>query len=245
MPFTRLSFPGSLVLSTLTTALRVGADALRINPLRTALSTLGMIIGVGALVAVLSLGDGMERTARARMQATSPIQAIGITSRTVELVDGDAFPVPDTVALDSSDLRAVALLPGVAWARMSVQVRVEVRHDSVRRLGTLTGSRDVGRPTTSEAPLAAGRYLGPQDSASRVIVLSHLLARRLAAAGDPESMLGRSVRIREETLTVVGVLQRTAGPTQPGATAPWNSVLLPSACCTAASRSAGRNGFSR
>ncbi len=212
------------MLSTLLTALRVGADALRINPLRTALSTLGMIIGVGALVAVLSLGDGMERSARARMQTTSPIQAIGVSSRAAELVDGDVFPLPDTVALDTTDLRAIAALPGVSWARMVVQARVEVRLDSARRPGTLSGSRDAGHASTNVTALIAGRHLTPGDSAAQVVVLSNLLARRLAGASDPATLLGRTVRVRQEALTVVGVLERTGGPPQASGLAPWAVV---------------------
>lgn len=65
------------------TAVRVGADALRVNPLRTSLSTLGVIIGVAARMAVLSLGDGMERTARARISAIR--RAAGATRRDILL----------------------------------------------------------------------------------------------------------------------------------------------------------------
>ena len=55
--------------SVLATSLRVGFETLRANPLRTILSTLGIIIGVAALVSVLSVGDGMERLARSRSAA--------------------------------------------------------------------------------------------------------------------------------------------------------------------------------
>ena len=124
----------------LLTAARIGTDALRINPLRTALSTLGMIIGVAALVAVLSLGDGMERTAREQLQSTSPIQALGVSSRMVDLVDGDAFPRRDTLPLTRETWRALGALPGVASAAIMTQLRIEARLDTVRRLATLRGA---------------------------------------------------------------------------------------------------------
>ena len=54
-------------------SLRVGFDTLRANPLRTLLSTLGIIMGVAALVSVLSLGDGMERFARAQIERTTDL----------------------------------------------------------------------------------------------------------------------------------------------------------------------------
>ncbi len=43
-------------------AMAVGLDAMRAHPLRSALATLGVIIGVAALVAVLALADGIERS---------------------------------------------------------------------------------------------------------------------------------------------------------------------------------------
>src|SRR4029453_4849044 len=89
-------------------AARVGIEALRVNPLRTALSTLGVIIGVAALVAVLSLGDGMERMARAEVERTTDVQTVTITSKTTETVDGQTMPVRDypvfTLA-DATDAR--------------------------------------------------------------------------------------------------------------------------------------------
>ena len=50
------------------TALAIGGDALFANPLRTLLATLGVIIGVASLVAVLSLGDGMQAAARTQAE---------------------------------------------------------------------------------------------------------------------------------------------------------------------------------
>ena len=49
----------------------IGIETLRSNPLRTVLSTLGIIIGTAALVAVLSLGDGMERMGRDEIARTT------------------------------------------------------------------------------------------------------------------------------------------------------------------------------
>lgn len=212
----RFPYPPLVLLN----AARIGADALRINPLRTALSTLGMIIGVAALVAVLSLGDGMERTAREQLQTTSPIQAIGISSRMVDLVDGDAFPRPDTLPLDIDTWRALGRLPGVASASMMVQARTSVRLDSVRRLLTLRGSLGGER---SPLPLRAGRHLAATDSAAPVAVASWSLARRLRP-GQPDAIVGRWLAVGEDSLQIVGVLEAAPGPPAATAEAPYATV---------------------
>jgi putative ABC transport system permease protein len=57
----------------------VGFDALRSNPLRTFLSTLGVVIGVAALVAILALGDGLERYGREQVERTTDLQVISVS----------------------------------------------------------------------------------------------------------------------------------------------------------------------
>ena len=76
---------------TLATALRLGLATLRLNPLRTSLSTLGIIMGAASLAAVLALGDGAEEFARQRIEREG-LQAIRVTSRMHDEVDGQRVP---------------------------------------------------------------------------------------------------------------------------------------------------------
>ena len=69
-------------------SLRVGVDTLRANPLRTILSTLGVIMGAGALVSVLSLGDGVEHYARRQIERTTDLQTITVSPQRFRDVDG-------------------------------------------------------------------------------------------------------------------------------------------------------------
>ena len=63
--------------SLLAMSFRVSVATLRASPFRTFLSTLGIIIGVASLVAVLSLGDGMQQFVRRQVSETTDLQAIG------------------------------------------------------------------------------------------------------------------------------------------------------------------------
>jgi len=69
-------------------SIRVGVDTLRANPLRTILSTLGVIMGAGALVSVLSLGDGVEHYARRQIERTTDLQTITVAPQRFREVDG-------------------------------------------------------------------------------------------------------------------------------------------------------------
>src|SRR5688500_7767781 len=113
-------------------SLRVGFDTLRANPLRTLLSTLGIIMGVAALVSVLSLGDGMERYAREQIERTTDILSASVSPSLFRTVDGQRFPRTDVVTLTRDDADAVAAVAGDAVVTMLLtgQALVTTRADT-------------------------------------------------------------------------------------------------------------------
>src|SRR6476661_8315814 len=127
--------------SSLDTGLRVGIDAMRVNPLRTVLSTLGVVIGVGALVAVLSLGDGMEQALRTQIERTTDVQTVGINAKTTERVDGQAMPMKDYPVFTRADAELAAQIPGVIAMSLSAQGRamVDLPETGKRRQAAVSG----------------------------------------------------------------------------------------------------------
>jgi hypothetical protein len=86
----------------------VGLGGLLDNPLRTALSTLGVVIGVGALVSILAVGDGVERYAREQIERTTDLNFIAVQSRGTELVDGLRLPRRDTLRFGAAEAAALS-----------------------------------------------------------------------------------------------------------------------------------------
>ena len=138
---------------------RVGIAVLRENPLRTLLSTLGVVIGVASLVAVLALGDGMRQAAREEIERTTGVQIVILEPRTSELVDGQLEPRFDYPIFGRSDardarreiagVRAVAL---VADGRASVEAPAtgKRRRAAVRAtLAGLAGFMNLARFSTT------------------------------------------------------------------------------------------------
>src|SRR2546430_17472347 len=92
-----------LNLATLVESARVGADSLRANPLRTVLSTTGVIIGVAALVAAFAITDGVDVWSRQLIARESSVQDVAITPRTREVANGRARAVHGYPVLTSED----------------------------------------------------------------------------------------------------------------------------------------------
>jgi len=189
----------------------IGVDALRANPLRTVLSTLGVIIGVASLVAILALGDGLESYTRQQIATTTDLQTILVDSRTTTQIDGLSVRRTDAVAITPAraDSLAAALgdravvapmLEGAAWARVPGDTsRIAVMVAAATPLLAQVGNID----------LVAGRFVTGADSARqpRVAVVNLPLASRASGADGPAAALGATVVVDGEAREVVGVVR--------------------------------------
>jgi putative ABC transport system permease protein len=201
-------------LAPLITAISVGFDTLRVNPLRTILSTLGVIIGVSALVAVLSVGDGMERSVRAQIEETTDLQAILVRARTMEEVDGQMFPLPNPVKLSVDDARQFHSLEGAKAVTLSASTFGEVRNreGTIRRMALVMS--EVAFRDSARMGIATGRQLTIEESAGNAprVVLSDDLARSMSSDSNAASLVGDSVQLGTSMAEVVGVLEPRPAP---------------------------------
>ncbi|HEX6316564.1 MAG TPA: ABC transporter permease [Gemmatimonadaceae bacterium] len=196
----------------ITTAIAVGFETLRTNPLRTILSTLGVIIGVSALVAVLSVGDGMERSVRTQIEQTTDLQAVIVRPRITEEVDGQQFPLRDPVRLTADDVHRIRSLGGTKSVALMLRMSGEVRNaaGTRRRMAAVLSEMELSDTTRVRA--AAGRLLTVNESTgdSAFVVVSYDLGREIAADSNAQSAVGDSIQLGTATARVIGVLE--AGP---------------------------------
>jgi len=213
----------------------VGLHGLRLNPLRTGLSTLGIVIGVAALVAVLAVGDGVERYARRQIERTTDLQTVVLTPRTTRIVDG--LLVPDTqftrfLASDPAAIRAA--VAGVADATLLVTGTglITVRGNPTARAVLVSGVVPGVSMGSSSPPLLAGRFITAADvsDSAPVMVVSHRLALELSPGAQAAALVGDSVRVQGRPRLVVGVLAGRQEETQLGITVPFGgatSAMVP------------------
>ena len=191
------------------TAFTVGFETLRANPLRTILSTLGVIIGVSALVAVLSVGDGMVRSVRTQIEQTTDFQAVQVRARTTEEIDGQSFPIADAVSLTAEDARRIRDLGGSKSVTLMSRTNAEVRNTpgTVRRMAAVWS--DVHLSDSTRFKVSDGRLLTAEEAVgdSSLVVLSHDLARALAPDSNVRAIVGSSVQVGTTNAIVVGVLE--------------------------------------
>jgi putative ABC transport system permease protein len=193
------------------TAVGIGLSSLRANPLRSGLSTLGIIMGAAALAAVLTMSDGVEAFARGQIEQRTDVQSIVIQPLKTERLDGIMVPIKDPVRPGAADIDSLQRMLGVlGTANSSLVGSLVFTREDRRRAVLLTGATDAPPPLADSA-LAAGRLPTQEElrGAAPLAVLSAALAETLAEdSTDSAALIGQDVVFDEGTLQVIGIVDR-------------------------------------
>jgi len=194
----------------LTANIRIGVDALRIHPLRTALSVVGIIIGSASLVATMAVSDGMMAFARGQILQQTGVQVVSVSSRTTQYRQGHWVPINDYPIFTMADAEAAQrAIPGNDAVAMTVSGRATARYRGTELDASVTlGTAEL--PSFVVMEIGAGRFFSRIEAArnASVTVLNYALARELSPSHDPLGMVGESVTLGRRILRVVGVLAR-------------------------------------
>ena len=182
---------------------RVALKALARNKMRTALTMLGMIIGVGAVITMVALGTGAQSSIETQIQAAGTnmimVSAGNFMSAGVRTGQGNAS------TLTPDDATAIRDVSGVQYIAAGVNTRGQVVAGNLN-WGTQIQGTDVDLPLIRSWPTAKGAFFSPADvaSASKVAVLGSVVHEQLYGADvDP---VGQVIRINNQPFTVVGVM---------------------------------------
>jgi putative ABC transport system permease protein len=179
---------------------RVALDALRANRLRSLLTMLGVIIGVGAVVMLVAIGSGAKREVEQQVQ--------GLGSNLILIVPGEFdFGAARTVSsLQFEDVEYVGRVIGNPRAvATTVSSGEEVRVGSKSAFVSVNGTNEAVT-TVFDRPLAKGRYISASDvdTRRRVAVLGDSVADQLFGDVDP---LGQQLTVAGVRYRVIGVFE--------------------------------------
>jgi putative ABC transport system permease protein len=199
--------------ATLVESARVGADSLRANPMRTVLSTTGVIIGVAALVAAFAITDGVDVWSRALIARESSVQDVAITPRTRQTINGRSYAVHGYPVLTADDAaQARAEVPGVSRHTLTLTGSTTAEYLD-RRAPILLTLSTASLADFAGLDLAAGRFFTSTEDThgAPVVVLNHRLAGELAGGRDPLWLVSRSIRVGGQPREVIGILAPVPG----------------------------------
>jgi putative ABC transport system permease protein len=200
---------------------RVALEALRANKLRSLLTMLGIIIGVGAVITMIALGSGAQKSVQDRIQALGPTL--------LSIYPGQSFMrgvASDTrVSLTMDDDTALAnnaryLTDVVPELSRSLQIQQGSQNINVSVVGTTPNYAPVRNYT-----LTAGRMFTAGDDAARrrVAVLGSAIPNMLNVNRD--AVIGQEILIRGIAFEIIGVLSEKGS--QGSFSNPDEQILIP------------------
>lgn len=194
-------------------SIAVGFQALQVNPLRTLLSTLGVIMGVASMVSVLAMGDGVEKYARDAVARTTDLQAVSVTPIPFQRIDGIFVPRPDAIHFTLGDVDSIrAAVPEIESVQLSQNSSTTAQRDSAAKPRGLNVHGVLASAAAAQKlTLAAGAFFSDADvrEGKHVVVLESRAADTLAVGAGGTSLLGKEILLGAVPFTVIGILKST------------------------------------
>jgi len=189
-------------------SLIISVKALMANKLRSALTMLGIIIGVGAVITLMSVGGGIES------QLTSMFEEFGANTLYVMSqtpgVKGMASMQAATPSLTLSDAEAIEeRVPYVVRVSAVSENYVEVSYGDESTFGVVEGT-DANFALIYNYDLTSGRFISDSDVATRamVVVLGSEIAEDIFGNRDA---VGEKIKLSGRSFTVIGTLEGKGG----------------------------------
>ncbi len=182
---------------------RIALRALRVNKMRSALTMLGIIIGVGAVIAMLAVGTGASR------QIAEQISSMGSNLLIVQSgsqTSGGArmgFGSQPTLTLEDSEA-ILKECPAVLEVAPVVSGVAQLIYGNLNWSTIVTGT-SAGMLTVRDWPLASGRVMSDEEvkSSAKVALLGQTVVDNLFGSIDPVDQI---IRIKKIPFRVIGVL---------------------------------------
>ncbi|MFA6541592.1 MAG: ABC transporter permease [Bacteroidota bacterium] len=183
--------------------LEIALISLSLNKMRSFLTMLGIIIGVGAVIAMMAVGDGAQKNIRDQIASLGTNVILIFPGSTNQSGVRTGFGTASTLTAD--DIEAIkAQCPSVALITPSLRTGGQIVYQDQN---WRTGIMGVDPPyfEIRSWPLSSGQYFTDADvrSATKVCIIGQTIADNLFKGSDP---IGAVIRIKSVPFRIVGVL---------------------------------------
>ncbi len=204
------------MLKTIIVSVREALAHFRSNVFHTLLSVLGIVIGVAALVGILSMIDGLEQYAHQQISETTSLEVISMRPITSKKVNGVRIQNDSFINLDYKTFKYFR-----DRQADDVQMMMSVTHNELLKvpndtmnIGAIVNFTSV--PYSLNPPeLLYGRNLEEKDQelSTHSLFVNANLAKAIVGENEMESAVGKNVLIRGRSYQIIGI--RQAEPNDP------------------------------
>ncbi|MDK9700670.1 MAG: ABC transporter permease, partial [bacterium] len=178
----------------------------RAHRLRTALTSLGVIFGVAAVIAMLAIAEGAKRDAVQAIEKLGLLNIFVTNGGKEEDQEAAKKKNPDGLLLDDGEaLRQI--VPGVSTVIPNIRKMQKVRNTHASETASIVGT-EIDFLYATNREIRIGRLLHPLDEeeGARVALLASEIAKKLYPTEMP---VGKWIRIGQTPFKIVGVLEQT------------------------------------
>ena len=204
---------------TLIDSFKSALTAISANKLRSALTMLGVVIGVGSVIAMIGIGEGTKA------KSVENIQAMGTNMLTVmpNWRRGGSSSGADTPTLFQEDVIKLRMLPTIEYATGAVNQRTQVRNGNRNHNTSVLGAEPIVKKIRNAEKMHQGTWYTDADEklGERKAVLGYTVFDELFGG---ENAVGASVKIKNQNFQVVGVIAYKGGG---GMMNPDDQVYIP------------------
>jgi putative ABC transport system permease protein len=192
-------------------AVKIAQRALSRNLMRSTLTMLGVIIGVGAVIAMVAIGQGAHASIKAKIASLGANSLVILPGSTTQ--SGVRIGWGGRATLRPADVKAIQQeCAAISYATPSVRTLTQVVYGNQNWATNIHGT-GIEYPSIREWPLASGAWFTQQDvdAAGKVAVLGQTVADWLFGSMDP---VGQVIQMKNMPFKVIGLLTQKGQSTQ-------------------------------
>ncbi len=186
----------------------IALDAMRANKARSALTVLGVVIGVSTVMTMASLVQGLKNQILGTLEVAGPttFYVVRFFSQTPLNPDDLPYEVRIRPVIREEDAEAIRRIPEIRYAGVWIQLFQRVEYQGIRTQALTVWAADDQYMEVQGGTLLAGRFFSRAElTGEPVAVLEDAVATRLFGQVNP---LGKLVRIGGSALKVIGIYQK-------------------------------------
>ena len=186
----------------------IALDSMRSNKLRSALTILGVVIGVSTVMAMASMVQGLKSQILNVLEVAGPttFYVVRFFSQTPLNPDDLPYEVRIRPVLRESDAEAIRRMPEIKYAGVMIQIFERVEYQGTRTQQLTVWAADDQYMEVQGGTLLRGRFFTRSElTGEPVVVLEDEIGRKLFGRVDP---MGKTIRIGGRALKVIGIYQR-------------------------------------
>jgi putative ABC transport system permease protein len=212
---------------------QMATDTIRTNKMRSALTVLGIVIGVAVVIAVSSIGRGLDDNVRDRLATVGPnviflfhLEPFAFGRMTEEMRTRKELTMEDAEAIEGlPHVQAVSALLRLLRADIGSGTYT-VKYQNRKAKNTILEGNTPSMLEVEDLPLTSGRWFSEFDDEHRapVVILCHDTAEELFGSEDP---LDKEVNVEGRLYRVIGTVGKITSVLNRGKDPIDNRVLFP------------------